>query len=760
MQSKDFVSLLMVFGLGESSIRGPLVLTTTLPDMFIERRGPTTSGARKFFHGGVVTEGLAISRTSTRIDDNRLPANSEQYRPTTTIIRNHNTGGRTTVPISRIFDRFRDMPTSNTQPVFEKYVMQLLGARTVCAVRNGKKCSITALSSTTDDVNELPPSSEHYSHFADIIRRHDMRDVNFVPIFTIFERFRNLSITGLKSNYVTHSGIPHGMASKSSLPLVNHAYLCLDIENCIIRPDIINFRPNGAKDTHRYHLGREHSGGYTGYTHGEEESDHPRFIQMYIYDTNNEVNNKMRHFGGLDGAALNPEIIEGLIHVLDEHNGLVKLFRTARDRCSAGKIQGFKIRLYNIGGMRGYELLTLDILGGIAFESASRSRIDFDLIIEFRGGPPKRINKLHQPYMSLQFPLLFVFGETGFYLELMLKPRNGRGQGKRGDHEGITVGFVILLPSTFTGGPRSIGEPSTSTSGNNKKIDEIQNYVDGRFICPYEACWRIFDFPIHSQEPAVQILNVHLENMQRITFGKRDRHLTYLNFLSDFVWYPDFKRWPRRQIATKKSLGRLTYVHPSSCELFYFGMLLCHQKGCKSPIEDLRLQSPPENLLKDIENKLLMEEKNYNRELLMQDAVESIPKLNREQNKIYDLIMNACTRNEQELLFVYGHGGTRKTFMWKTIISSLHSQRKIVLTIASFGIASLLLPAVHTAHSIFKLPLELTDESLCYSEILAKWLLDVGNGEIGEPDEQDDQDSCWITIPPEYHVSSDTKPLP
>ncbi|GKB04484.1 DNA helicase [Tanacetum coccineum] len=157
---------------GDSSIRGPLVLTTTLPDMFIERRGPTTSGATNFFHGGVVTEGLAISRTSTRIDDNRLPANSERYRPTTDIIRNHNTGDGTTVPISRIFDRFRDMPTSNTQPVFAART----GARTVYAVRNGKKCSTTALSSTTDDVNELPPLSEHYSHYVDIIRRHDTRD--------------------------------------------------------------------------------------------------------------------------------------------------------------------------------------------------------------------------------------------------------------------------------------------------------------------------------------------------------------------------------------------------------------------------------------------------------------------------------------------------------------------------------------------------------------------------------------------------------
>nr|GEV89042.1 helitron helicase-like domain-containing protein [Tanacetum cinerariifolium] len=186
----------------------------------------------------------------------------------------------------------------------------------------------------------------------------------------------------------------------------------------------------------------------------------------YVFKiSDNEVNNRI-------------QIVEGLIHVFDEHNGLVKLFRTTRDRCGACQIPGFKIRLYNMGGMRGYELPTSDILGGIVFESVPRSRTDFDVIIEFKGGPPKRINKLHRSYMSLQFPLLFVFGEPGFYQELRLKPRNDRGQGKkdfirkrqkdlrsdylsglydvfsRGDREGITVGSVIPLPSTFTGVPR------------------------------------------------------------------------------------------------------------------------------------------------------------------------------------------------------------------------------------------------------------------------------------------------------------------
>ncbi|GJW68035.1 DNA helicase, partial [Tanacetum coccineum] len=162
-----------------------------------------------------------------------------------------------------------------------------------------------------------------------------------------------------------------------------------------------------------------------------EEGHHPRFLQLYIYDTHAEVANRLRNFGHQDEDTLNPEIVEGLIHVLDEHNGLVRLFRTARDRCNAGEIPSFKIRLYNKGGARGYEFPTSDILGGIVFEDGPKSRTDFDVIIEFRGGLPQRITKLHQSYMSLQFPLLFVFGEPGFYPELVLKPRDGSGRGKK-----------------------------------------------------------------------------------------------------------------------------------------------------------------------------------------------------------------------------------------------------------------------------------------------------------------------------------------
>ncbi|XP_058751199.1 uncharacterized protein LOC131624268 [Vicia villosa] len=51
--------------------------------------------------------------------------------------------------------------------------------------------------------------------------------------------------------------------------------------------------------------------------------------------------------------------------------------------------------------------------------------------------------------------------------------------------------------------------------------------------------------------------------------------------------------------------------------------------------------------------------------------------------------------------------------MWKTLSSALRSQKKIVLTVASSGIASLLLLDGRIAHSKFNIPVPTVDNSTC-----------------------------------------------
>ena len=48
--------------------------------------------------------------------------------------------------------------------------------------------------------------------------------------------------------------------------------------------------------------------------------------------------------------------------------------------------------------------------------------------------------------------------------------------------------------------------------------DEIKAYLDGHFIGPTEACWKIFEFNIHGESPAVQCLPIYLPNEHYVNF--------------------------------------------------------------------------------------------------------------------------------------------------------------------------------------------------------------------------------------------------
>ncbi|KAK9292365.1 hypothetical protein L1049_020332 [Liquidambar formosana] len=114
-----------------------------------------------------------------------------------------------------------------------------------------------------------------------------------------------------------------------------------------------------------------------------------------------------------------------------------------------------------------------------------------------------------------------------------------------------------------------------------------------------------------------------------------------------------------------------------------------------------------------IVNKLIREELSYDANSLLQEFQMLYVKLNTKQLLVFDSVMHACTNNLGGLYFVYGSGGIGKTFLWQTIIAKLRSEQKIVLAVASSRIASLLLPGGRTAHSCFKIPINLHESSTC-----------------------------------------------
>ena len=61
--------------------------------------------------------------------------------------------------------------------------------------------------------------------------------------------------------------------------------------------------------------------------------------------------------------------------------------------------------------------------------------------------------------------------------------------------------------------------------------------------------------------------------------------------------------------------------------------------------------------------------------------------------------------------FAYGPGGSGKTTTYKMLIYTLRLQSKIVLAVASSGIAAILLPGGRTGHSRFKIPIDIKKNS-------------------------------------------------
>jgi len=73
-------------------------------------------------------------------------------------------------------------------------------------------------------------------------------------------------------------------------------------------------------------------------------------------------------------------------------------------------------------------------------------------------------------------------------------------------------------------------------------------------------------------------------------------------------------------------------------------------------------------------------------------------------------------KNNGGMFFLYGYGSTGKTFMWSTLSLALRSKGKIVLTVTSSGITSLLLPGGRTTHSKFRILISILENSICNIE--------------------------------------------
>ena len=112
-------------------------------------------------------------------------------------------------------------------------------------------------------------------------------------------------------------------------------------------------------------------------------------------------------------------------------------------------------------------------------------------------------------------------------------------------------------------------------------------------------------------------------------------------------------------------------------------------------------------------NRLINEQLNYNREDLAARVTVNTAQFNDAQRGVYEAVMESVNNNNGKTFFLHSAGGCGKTFVCNTIAAAVRAQGKIALCVASSGIASLLLEGGKTAHSTFKIPLQVNDTSFC-----------------------------------------------
>ncbi|XP_057756085.1 uncharacterized protein LOC130975280 [Arachis stenosperma] len=323
---------------------------------------------------------------------------------------------------------------------------------------------------------------------------------------------------------------------------------------------------------------------------------------------------------------------------------------------------------------------------------------------------------------------------------------------------------------TATVGERyNVGESS-------QVVDEIKQYYDCRYLSPSESMWRIFAYDIHQRWPSVQrfaddIYGLDdgqqavpgearsctsfrsIRTVNGVTYNTFQEACSTMGFLIDDKEYVSAIKEVTELASAAQlrrlfvmlllsgSMGRPLSVWEQTWAYLFDDILYCSrhelqypdltmsldelQTFCLLEIEKL-LQSngkslrnyagmpvPDNSLVSQFSNLMLLRELQYDTVSLSREHDANILKLNEEQRVVYDKIIDCVLSKRHGFFFVYEFGGTGKTFLYRVLSARLRSEKKIVINVASSGIASLLLAGGKTTHSMFNIPVELTADTVC-----------------------------------------------
>ncbi|GJS10691.1 DNA helicase [Tanacetum coccineum] len=518
-----------------------------------------------------------------------------------------------------------------------------------------------------------------------------------------------------------------------------------------------------------------------------------------------------------------------LIELLDNHNALVQLFRTAREKLLDLEVPPFK-----------------------------------------HIGLPQHVNNLHPSYMALQFPLLFVYDEDGYSkdMKMVRVPGASSDEDRRltmkayysymlhdhvnsfnyllktrrlfqqymvtafcaveqsridylhehqndirneylsgiydaircGDNDGSDCGGTLILPQSFIGGPRSI----VTTADRAEIVDHVFEMKIHQFVkylwdvkpfgkiiaivykvefqkrgiphC-HTLIWVDKNSRIQSQEDIDNYISTELPSEEADPEGHR--------VVSEFMVHEpcseaaceamgllgDNKEWKTTLIeASSTTTPRIPNLHinPSELENYTKDKFEACLDHCSRSLTDFEISLPPENLMSVLQNRLLMKEKSYNREVLATKRDKLLVTKNTQLatllKETYLIIWDESLMNNRRCFETLDRtlrdilDTPNKLFGGKPIMlgGDFRQTLPIKKKASRTEIISSLITKSYLWRS-FKLFVLTKNKRLTLGtfsdkdkgevSVFANWLLNVGDGLIGVPDESDLENASSVEIP-------------
>ncbi|XP_058752597.1 uncharacterized protein LOC131625751 [Vicia villosa] len=325
--------------------------------------------------------------------------------------------------------------------------------------------------------------------------------------------------------------------------------------------------------------------------------------------------------------------------------------------------------------------------------------------------------------------------------------------------KGYTIGRLIWVPPT-TGelyylrmmlthvkGPKSYDEIKTV---NNVKYDTFRDacFAMGFIGDDREFISAITEAFHWGSGHYLRLLFVHMLLSSSINRPKhvwsKTRHL-----LSDGILYS------QQRIANNRGL-RLTNEEILNLTLIEIEKLL--RRSRKSLSDFPGMPKPHGYIIEELGNSLIYEERNYDPARQLQEFNTLYNNLTDEQRDVLKQILTAVDTQNGGVFFLYGYGGTSKTYMWRTLASYIRSRRQICLTVASSALDKTLrdiMAGSRSSDKIFGGKQSGTTTSASELERVSNWILKVGDGKLAKPNDG----YADIDIPADILISNFDDPL-